>query len=187
MTIIGYARVSSNGQDLELQRQALKAAGCAKIWEEKKSGARADRQQLMRLLKALESGDAVIVTRLDRLARSTRDFMNIIHQIDEAGATVRSLAETWADTTTPHGKLLLTMLAGLAEFERSLIMARTQAGIQHARNIGKTFGRPVKLSARQRQMIAERYANGETMAAIAEVFDVSEATISRVLKGKGAA
>lgn len=185
MTIIGYARVSSNGQDLELQRQALKAAGCAKIWEEKKSGARADRQQLMRLLKALESGDAVIVTRLDRLARSTRDFMNIIHQIDEAGATFRSLAETWADTTTPHGKLLLTMLAGLAEFERSLIRARTGEGRERAKARGVQFGRPPKLTAHQKREAVERFKAGEAVMEIARTFSVDRATIYRLAEASG--
>jgi len=185
LAVIGYARVSTNGQELALQVQALREAGCTKIWEEKKSGVRADRPKLQRLLKDLAAGDTVIVTRLDRLARSTRDLLNIIHQIDEAGAQFRSLADAWCDTTTPHGKLLLTMLGGLAEFERSLIMARTKVGIEHAREVGKTFGRPRKLSERQRLLIAERRAKGETMEEIAEAFGVGVATIYRAAAKAG--
>jgi DNA invertase Pin-like site-specific DNA recombinase len=167
MAITGYARVSTREQDLTLQRQALEAAGCSRIYAEKMSGARADRPQLARLLKALEPDDQVIVTRLDRLARSSLDLLNTIDVITKAGAQFRSLADAWCDTTTAHGKLILTVLAGLAEFERSLIVARTQAGIARARELGVTFGRPPRLNAKQRRMIAERYAKGETMAALA--------------------
>src|SRR5215472_4294045 len=182
MATIGYARVSTNGQDLALQHEALKAAGCGKVYAEKISGARSDRPQLARMLKALAPGDTVIVTRLDRLARSTLDLLHTVDVITKAGAQFRSLADAWCDTTTPHGKLILTVLAGLAEFERTLIMERTQAGIALAREKGVTFGRPTKLNPRQRRMIAERYAAGETMAALARAFDVSEATIWRALR-----
>jgi DNA invertase Pin-like site-specific DNA recombinase len=135
------------------------------------------------MLRALSAGDTVIVTRLDRLARSTPDLLHTVDMISKAGAGFRSLADAWADTTTPHGKLMLTVLGGLAEFERSLIMARTQAGIQRARERGATFGRPTKLNPKQRKMIAERYAAGETAAALARAFDVGEATVWRALNG----
>jgi DNA invertase Pin-like site-specific DNA recombinase len=181
MAIIGYARVSTNGQDLTLQHEALKAAGCTKVHAEKISGARSDRPQLARMLKALEPGDTVVVTRLDRLARSTLDLLHTVDVITKAGAGFRSLADSWCDTTTAHGKLMLTVLGGLAEFERSLIMARTQAGIQRAKERGVAFGRPNKLNAKQRRMIAERHAEGATMAALAREFDVGEATIWRAL------
>jgi DNA invertase Pin-like site-specific DNA recombinase len=181
MAIIGYARVSTNGQDLALQQEALKAAGCEKVYAEKISGARSDRPQLARMLKALAPGDTIIVTRLDRLARSTLDLLHTVDAITKAGAGFRSLADTWADSTTPHGKLMLTVLGGLAEFERSLIMARTQAGIVRARERGATFGRPVKLNPKQRKLIAERKAAGETAAALAREFEVGEATVWRVL------
>jgi DNA invertase Pin-like site-specific DNA recombinase len=181
MATIGYARVSTRGQDLTLQQEALKAAGCEKVFFEKISGAKSDRLQLTRLLKAVDIGDIVIVTRLDRLARSTRDLLNTIHALTEAGAKLRSLAEPWCDTTTSLGELVLTILGGLAQFERSLIMARTQAGIMKARELGVTFGRPPRLNTRQKRMIAERYAKGETMAALAEEFGVGEATVWRAL------
>src|SRR6266436_5515617 len=115
--IVGYARVSTDGQTLEAQQAALKAAGVERVYAEKISGARSDRAQLAKLLKALGEGDTVIVTRLDRLARSTRDLLNILHAIGKAGATFKSLADSWADTTTPHGRLMVTILGGLAEFE----------------------------------------------------------------------
>ena len=150
------------------------------------SGIRSDRPQLARLLNRLDDGDVVIVTRLDRLARSILDLLHTIDVITKAGAQFRSLADAWCDTTTPHGKLILTVLAGLAEFERSLIMARTQAGIARAKQLGVTFGRPVKLNPRQRRMIAERYAQGETMAALASEFGVGEATVWRALRGREA-
>jgi DNA invertase Pin-like site-specific DNA recombinase len=135
MTVLGYARVSTNGQTLEIQHEALEAAGCAKIYAEKLSGARADnRPQLDRMLKALRPGDAVVVTRLDRLARSTRDLLNVLDQVTTAGASFKSLADAWCDTTTAHGKLLIAILGGLAEFERSLILARTKTGIERARD-----------------------------------------------------
>jgi DNA invertase Pin-like site-specific DNA recombinase len=184
MATVGYARVSTNGQTLDVQREALKAAGCTKIYAEKISGARSDRPQLERLLKSLQAGDQVVVTRLDRWARSTRDLLNTLDTVSKAGATFKSLADTWCDSTSAHGKLFLTILGGLAEFERSLILARTKAGIERARSNGVTFGRPVKLNARQRLIAAERYATGgATMAEIAEELGVSEATISRALRG----
>src|SRR5215467_2199658 len=121
MTIYGYARVSTDGQTLAAQDAVLKTAGCTNIFAEKISGAKSDRAQLAKLLKAVGEGDTVIVTRLDRLARSTRDLLNTLHAIGKAGATFKSLADAWADTTTPHGRLMLTVLGGLAEFERELI------------------------------------------------------------------
>ena len=182
MTVYGYARISTDGQTPEAQIAALKAAGCVKIFSEKVSGVITDRNALAKAIDALSKGDTLIVTRLDRLARSTRDLLNIVHQIEESGAEFRSLDDTWCDTTTAHGKLLLTILGGLAEFERSLIRDRTQAGIQRARDLGVTFGRKPRLNARQKVMIAERYAAGETVRQLAEAFDVAVGTVHRVLK-----
>ena len=125
MAKLGYARVSTNGQDLAGQLAELQAAGCVKIYREKASGAKTDRPELAKLLRALEPGDVLIVTRLDRLARSTRDLLNVLDAVAKAQAGFRSIKDTWADTTTPHGRLMLTVLGGLAEFERELIRART--------------------------------------------------------------
>jgi DNA invertase Pin-like site-specific DNA recombinase len=134
-------------------------------------------------MRALVPGDVVVVTRLDRLARSSRDLLNIVHDLEQAGCGFVSLAEVWCDTTTPSGKLLITVLGGIAEFERSLIMARTEAGIAKAREQGKRFGRPSALDAGQRRKIAERYAAGATMAQLAADYEVGEATIFRALQG----
>jgi DNA invertase Pin-like site-specific DNA recombinase len=183
----GYARVSTGGQDLTLQRQALKAAGCERIYPEKISGAKTSRPELERLKRDLLPGDVVIVTRLDRLARSALDLLHTVDAITKAGAEFRSLADSWCDTTTPHGKLMLTVLGGLAEFERSLIIARTQAGIQRARDLNKTFGRRPKLNEKQRLMIAERRAKGVTFEEIAEEFGVGVATVYRALAREASA
>src|SRR6266481_2936371 len=117
----GYARVSTDGQSLAAQLAELKAAKCERIYQEKISGARADRKQLNRLIAELDRGDVLVVTRLDRLARSTRDLLNLLGAVAEKGAGFKSLRDTWADTTTAHGRLMLTVLGGLAEFERELI------------------------------------------------------------------
>ena len=135
MTHNGHSPCKS-GQILKSQNAALHAAGCAKVFAEKVSGAKTDRAELGKLLKRLERGDVVIVTRLDRLARSTRDLLNILDTIAKAGARFKSLADTWADTTTPHGRLMLTILGGLAEFERELIRARTSEGRERAKARG---------------------------------------------------
>ena len=119
--IYGYARVSTDGQSAAAQVAALTATGCARVFQEVASGAKTDRAQLRRLLDTLTTGDVVTVTRLDRLARSTRDLLNTLAAITAKGGGFRSLADAWADTTTPHGRLMLTILGGLAEFERELI------------------------------------------------------------------
>lgn len=128
MPMIGYARVSTMGQDLAAQLAELEAAGCERIYREKASGARSDRPELARLMAGIGPGDVLVVTRLDRLARSTRDLLNVLDTVGKAGAAFRSLKDAWADTTTPHGRLMLTVLGGLAEFERALILARTGEG-----------------------------------------------------------
>jgi len=128
MTIYGYARVSSDGQSLASQDAQLHAAGCAKVYAEKISGARTDRPELAKVLRRLGPADVLMVVRLDRLARSTLDLLSILDALAKAGAAFKSLSDAWADTTTPHGRLMLTVLGGLAEFERHLILSRTADG-----------------------------------------------------------
>jgi DNA invertase Pin-like site-specific DNA recombinase len=180
MTIYGYARVSTDGQSLAAQDGALHAAGCAKVYSEKVSGAKTDRAELGKLLKRLEPGDVLMVTRLDRLARSTRDLLNVLDVITKAGAGFRSLADTWADTTTPHGRLMLTVLGGLAEFERELIRARTSEGRARAKARGVHMGRPHKLTLFQRAEARARRDAGETLMDIARSYVVSHPTIMRL-------
>ena len=180
MAKIGYARVSTNGQDLAGQIADLQAAGCAKVYREKVSGAKTNRPELAKVLRAIEPGDVLIVCRLDRLARSTRDLLNILDAIAKAGADFRSLKDSWADTTTPHGRLMLTVLGGLAEFERELIRARTGEGRTRAKARGVRFGRPPKLTAHQRQEALQRLAGGETQADIARSYNVDATTIGRL-------
>jgi DNA invertase Pin-like site-specific DNA recombinase len=180
MAALGYARVSSNGQELSGQVAELQAAGCVKVYREKASGAQTDRPELAKLLKQLDQGDVVIVTRLDRLARSTRDLLNILDAIAKAGAKFRSLHDAWADTTTPHGELMVTILAGLATFERHLIRARTDEGRKRAQARGVRFGRPRKLTPHQRQEALQRLAAGETQADIARSYAVDATTIGRL-------
>ena len=180
MATFGYARVSTRDQDLASQVAALQAAGCGNIFKEKASGAKTDRPELAKAIRRLEAGDVLVVTRLDRLARSTRDLLNILDAVAKAGASFKSLADAWAHTTTPHGKLLLTVLGGLAEFERELIRARTDDGRKRAKARGVKFGRPVKLTAHQRQEALQRLADGAVQADLARSYGVSEATISRL-------
>jgi DNA invertase Pin-like site-specific DNA recombinase len=180
MTAYGYARVSTNGQDLSSQEAELRAAGCAKIFKEKVSGAKTDRAELAKVIRRLEPGDVLVVSRLDRLARSTRDLLNVLATIGERQAAFRSLRDAWADTTTPHGRLMLTVLGGLAEFERELIRVRTGEGRKRAKDRGVRFGRPSALTAHQRQEALQRLAQGEAQADVARTFNVSQATISRL-------
>jgi DNA invertase Pin-like site-specific DNA recombinase len=138
--LIGYARVSTDDQQLDLQRDALRATGCQRLYEEKISGTHRDRPELARLLQHLREGDVVVTTRLDRLARSTQDLLDIAETLNRAGAGLRSLAEPWADTTSPAGKMVLTVFAGIAEFERSLIAERTRSGRIAAQQKGGGVG-----------------------------------------------
>jgi DNA invertase Pin-like site-specific DNA recombinase len=180
----GYARVSSQTQDYLAQIEVLKAAGCDKIYSEKQSGKSTDgRPEFKKLMKALLPGDVIVVTKLDRLARSSRDLHNILHELQEQSCGFVSLGETWCDTTTDVGRLLLTMMGGIAEFERGIIRKRCEEGIQRAKRQGKRFGRPDALDEGQKRVIADRYAAGETMADLAIEYEVGIGTIHRTLKG----
>jgi DNA invertase Pin-like site-specific DNA recombinase len=179
--IIGYARVSTDGQTLDSQQSALRQAGAEKIYSEKISGAITDRPALAKALAALGQGDTLLVCKLDRLARSTRDLLNTLDAVGKAGASFRSLGDSWADTTTPHGRLMLTVLGGLAEFERHLILARTSEGRKRAQQRGVRFGRKPKLTAHQQQEAFARMAAGEALVDIARSYAVSHSTISRLV------
>jgi DNA invertase Pin-like site-specific DNA recombinase len=177
--IYGYARVSTDGQSEAAQVRQLRAAGAKKVFREVASGAKTDRPQLRRLLAETGPGDVVMVTRLDRLARSTRDLLNTLAAITGKKAGFRSLADAWADTTTAHGRLMLTVLGGLAEFERELIRARTGEGRARAKANGQSLGRPFKLTPHQRSE-AIRRDRGETLSDIARSYNVHPSTISRL-------
>jgi DNA invertase Pin-like site-specific DNA recombinase len=179
MSIIGYARVSTDGQSLQSQTEALHQAGASRVCE-KLSGAYADRPQLAKAIQALGNGDTLVVCKLDRLARSTRDLLNTLDAIGKADATFKSLADQWADTTTPHGRLMLTVLGGLAEFERHLILSRTAEGRTRAQAKGIKFGRKPSLTPYQRAEALRRRAAGETLVEIARSFNVSHMTIARL-------
>jgi DNA invertase Pin-like site-specific DNA recombinase len=177
----GYARVSSDGQSIDAQVRQLTKAGCKKVFREVASGAKTDRAQLRKLLGQLEPGDVLTVTRLDRLARSTRDLLNTLGTIADRKAGFRSLGDTWADTTTSYGRLMLTVLGGLAEFERDLIRARTGEGRARAVACGVKMGRPPKLTPhQQREAIKRRDTGDESLTEIGRSYNVSAATISRL-------
>ena len=160
--IYGYARVSTDGQSVAAQVSQLKAAGCGKVFREVASGARTDRNQLRQALAHLAAGDVLMVTRLDRLSRSTRDLLNILAAIAGKKAGFRSLSDASADTTTAHGRLMLTtILGGLAEFERELIRARTGEGRKLAKARGVKMGRKPKLTAHQQHEALQRRDAGE--------------------------
>ena len=150
---------------------------------EKISGAKTERRALARAIAALEPGDVLLVTRLDRLARSTRDLLNILDTIGKAGASFKSLADAWADTTTMHGRLMVTVLGGIAEFERELIKARTDTGRKRAKANGVKFGRHTKLNRHQQREAVARREAGETLADIGRSYGVSHQTIGRLSAG----
>ncbi len=178
--LIGYARVSTHGQTLDAQLGQLKAAGCGRIFCEKATGVRADRKELLRMLKHLAHGDVVTVTRIDRLARSTFDLFAIVQQIADAGARFRSLAEPWADTGTSTGRLMLAVLGGLADVERDLIRTRTAEGRSRATARGQHMGRPPALTPQQQAEARQRRAEGATLKELALSYNVGITTISRL-------
>lgn len=181
-TFLGYARVSTSDQDLTNQQTRLQAAGCFRVFAEHVTGARRNRPELDRLLDLLRPGDVVVVTRLDRLARNTRDLLDIAERIQIAGAGLRSLAEPWADTTTPAGRMVLTVFAGIAEFERSLIIDRTRQGRELAKAKGVKFGPPPALSEAQIAHAKKVVESGEhSTKEVAELLGVHRSTLYRAL------
>ncbi|MBP33035.1 recombinase family protein [Methylobacterium sp.] len=177
---LGYARVSTVGQTLETQLAQLADAGCTTIFREKASGAKASRRELQKLIKALEPGDEVVVTRIDRLARSTFDLFGIVKLIVDAGAKFRSLAEPWADTSNSTGRLMLAVLGGLADVERDLIRTRTAEGRSRAKARGVHMGRPARLTPLQQAEVCQRLEDGETHADLARSYAVGISTIQRI-------
>lgn len=180
MMIYGYAWASTDEQSVAAQVAALQGASAAKVWGEVASGAQTDRAQLHKAITSLSAGDVLIVTRLDRLACSTRDLLNTLAAITGKGAGFRSLGDVWADTTTPHGRLMLTILGGLAEFERELIRSRTTEGRARAKARGVKMGRKPKLTLHQQYEAAKRRDSGEPMREIARSYAVHHSTISRL-------
>lgn len=180
--LVGYARVSTTGQTLGAQLEQLQAAGCKRIYSEKVTGAHADRRELLKMLKQLSTGDVVVVTRIDRLARSTFDLFTIVKQISEIGASFRSMTEPWADTGTSTGRLILAVLGGLADVERDLIRTRTSEGRIRAQARGQHMGRPPALTPQQQAEVRQRRADGATLRGLATSYNVGIATISRALE-----
>lgn len=181
VTVYGYARVSDPDQDHAAQVEELTAAGCERIYSEKRSAAAGrSRPELRRLIAALEPGDVFVFTRLNRLARSARDALNTVAEVGERGALFRSLREPWADTTTPYGRFLVTVFSGVAELDREMILERTREGRQAARKRGVKMGRRPTLGALQRKFVREQLAAGRaSINELARVLEVSRSTIVR--------
>ncbi|MEL6244583.1 MAG: recombinase family protein [Pseudomonadota bacterium] len=179
---LGYARVSTDDQATAAQLDALRVAGCERVFEERVSGGRWDRPELHRMLDQLRQGDVVIVWKLDRLSRSLKDLLSIMEKIDAAGAGFRSLTEA-IDTTTPAGRMMMQIVGVFAEFEREMIRERTRAGLERARKKGRHPGRKPKLSDEQRQEVRDMVRSGKrTEAEAARLFGVHRSTISRVMR-----
>ena len=179
---IGYARVSTNEQDAKAQIHALTAIGCAKIYEETASGERWDRPELHHLIDNLRAGETVVVWKLDRLSRSLKDLLTIMEKIEAKGCGFRSITEA-IDTTTAAGRMMMQMVGSFAEFERSMLRERTNAGLEKARKEGRVGGRRPKLSVMQQQEIIRMVKSGhQTAADAARMFNVHPATITRLLQ-----
>ena len=178
---VGYARVSTNDQDTQLQLDALSAAGCEIIYQEKMSGAKTDRPELKNCLKSLRKGDTLAVWKLDRLGRSLQHLLVVVKDLENADIGFQSLTES-IDTTSNTGKLIFHIFASLAEFERGLITERVNAGLAAARKKGTKFGRPESLSKKQKSMALAMYYGGTSKIEIANHFEVTRQTIYTLIK-----
>lgn len=178
----GYARVSTSDQSHEAQVEQLMAAGAAKVFSEKISGATADRPELQRAIAALDAGDVLVVTDIDRLARSTRDLLNILHEIKRRGASLRSLRDPWINTDTETGELILTLLGAVAKLERSMILRRTAEGRARAKERGRSLGRKPKLNAAQIMEAQVMKAQGRGLREIGAILGCDASTVSRALR-----
>jgi DNA invertase Pin-like site-specific DNA recombinase len=183
--IYGYARVSSTGQDLAQQLAQLGASGCLKIYQEKVSGGTAERPQLKRTIGGLNAGDVLMVTSTDRLARNTRDLLNILHAVKEAGAGFRSIAEPMVDTTSQFAEVIIAVLGVAASYEHHRIIERTSAGRAQAKARGVKFGRRAALTPHQQAVALQRLADGDTQRTVAALFGVDQATILRLYRKEG--
>ena len=182
--IIGYARVSTVDQNLDRQLDALHDNGAVKIFTEKITGKKSDRPELLKMMEQLRDGDVVIISELTRLSRSTKDLFTIVEQIQARGANIRSLKETWLDTTTPHGKLMFTIFAGLSQFEADLTAQRTREGLAAARARGRLGGRP-KVTSDKSSMAVKMYDSGDfTVAEICKNCYIGRTTLYRLLKAR---
>ncbi|MBC6445377.1 MAG: recombinase family protein [Alphaproteobacteria bacterium GM202ARS2] len=180
--LIGYARVSTAGQNLDRQRELLSKAECEKVFEEKLTGVDRKRPKLAAMIAEAKDGDTVIITSLDRLARSTHDLFEIIKKLEAKNVKFRSLQEPWADTSSTMGRFLTTVFAGLSELERRIINERTEEGRISARKRGVKFGRKPTLTLHQRSEVTRMLEEGTPIRAIAQHFNVGVATIDRIKK-----
>lgn len=181
--VIGYARVSTWDQGIDVQVGILRELGCERIFKETKSGAKRDRAELARMIDQLRPGDTAMVWRLDRLARSTRDLLELVEAIGKTGAGFRSVCEPWADTTTAGGKMIMTIFAGIAEFERDLIRERTRVGRVAAKKRGVRFGRPEKMNEDQVKLMKRLLGEGKSVSEVARTFGVHRTTVYRNADG----
>lgn len=181
--IFGYARVSTIEQNLDRQLDALKVAGAEDIIQEKITGTKADRPELNRLLDMLRDGDMILISDLTRLSRSTKDLFTLVDKIEKKGANIKSLKESWLDTTTPQGKLMFTFMAGISQFERDLISQRTKEGLEAARARGRKGGRREKLDDAKKKAIYDLYTQKQTkLMDICNMFDISKPTLYKVVE-----
>ena len=178
--VIGYGRVSTADQNLDRQIDALKNAGAVKMFTEKVTGKKSDRPELMKMIEQLREGDVVVISELTRLSRSTKDLFAIVDLIQSKGANVKSLKETWLDTTTPHGALMLTIFAGLSQFEADLIAVRTREGLASARSRGRLGGRP-KTNDEQINRALKMYDSGFSVEDVCKSCGISKSTLYNFL------
>jgi DNA invertase Pin-like site-specific DNA recombinase len=185
MAFIGYARVSTGDQTLDLQKDALYAAGCIDIYEEYASGARVTRPELAAALRACRKDDTLVIWKLDRLGRNTKHLIEIAEDLAQREIGLKTLTGFAIDTTTPHGLFVFQMFGALAEYERALITERINAGIAAARARGRKGGRRPKLSLEQQQHAAQMAHGGMPITAIAQTLGCSRHTVYKALKPAG--
>lgn len=177
--LIGYARVSTKDQNLDRQLKALEGSGCGIIYKEKISGTKKSRPELDRMLADIKPGDIVVVQELTRVSRSTLDMLDLVKIITEKGCFIKSLNESWLDTSSPAGKLMLTIFAGMAEFERELMLQRCQEGREIAIAKGAKMGRTKKMDSQMKHALQLYEEKSMSVRKICEVTGVSKATLCR--------
>ena len=174
---LGYARCSTLDQNLDWQIDALTKEGCDRIFQEKFTGTRKDRPELLRMMDMLREGDTVIICELTRLSRSVKDLFDLVEQVEKAGANIKSLKEPWLDTTTPQGRLFFTIFSGVSQFERELIRERTMEGLASARARGRMGGRPGKDKKIVEQALTLYYSKAYSVDEISKTTGISRATL----------